>query len=849
MPANTSVTQRLLSKTRRHLSVDGLLTASFLVMASLLLFAAIEATVHVGSIFAESIQIRLSYWPLSLVVAIIILVLVGCLILLIGMARFVPWRRRPSFARLPPIASMISLSLMLASSPVGSLPIQAAWAAAVVAGVPFLGGWLQQKLRSRGREASELEAILREITGTHGFDALPELASDGDQLGRTDLFNSVVDLLKSWRESSLTIAIEGSWGIGKSTMLNALYAKMAAERRVVVFRAWHYREPDRLLEAYFHTVSDAVGADIRLKRQIRRLANQLAKIPKGVLPRLILELPSLAMKDELENARATLEATSHSRKAIILVDDLDRLDRDELQAAIRAIRLMSDLGGVCQVLAYDRSHLARQLGLSAEEARAYMGKVVSIEFPLSAPLDTLLLIMRQALQPLLARVTKEEAEELNTAFWAVQRRTLARAVATPRDVKRIAATVAVKWHGDRKSLNLRDLFLITLLQYIEPEIYSNIRDRPEIFTDVTMLSDPERLSHEEFWRDQGQAYLKQLSTQEGGDLPLQVVKELFPHLNRISSHDEVTALRERRIYHPELFDRYFHSYYSPNAVRVNELEALQEELGHRPAGSERSHWFLERLQEFDREGRSQDLFEKFYFFQTGAERLSDNPSLVGDVSVAIAQYAAHTPDDGGFFIRLSQRGLAFLVLSLVAGLEKEQQTGIVIQSIESTNAVPFAGELIFASLNPDERVLADGRRLDVDSERVRLTFRHRILALFPHNKSILKTTRGERAAIIWFLATDPVIRTRVLQELNDEPLLLPRLLELGAPRTGATPVPEGFSCKTLEEVFPNLKEVAKATENMPVDQWSTLIDRELVVQFRKQLDEETYQAGASISDI
>jgi hypothetical protein len=236
------------------------------------------------------------------------------------------------------------------------------------------------------------ETILHQVLGDGGLAPL-QVAGD-DELERGPLLSSIEELVCVPQEESLTFGIDGPWGSGKTSLLNLL--RNSLERRghtVVTFDAWQYREPDRLVPAYFDLVEAALRQVLILpwsRRRLKELAAGLAEVGGRRFAGPFQVLLGEREPSSIKTIRAQLQEHLDRLKqpVFVFMDDLDRLSPDELQSILRSIRLLSELPKLTHVLAYDRAQLGslidRERG-SSGAARDYLGKLVNIEFSIGDP--------------------------------------------------------------------------------------------------------------------------------------------------------------------------------------------------------------------------------------------------------------------------------------------------------------------------------------------------------------------------------------------------------------------------------------------------------------------------------
>ena len=132
------------------------------------------------------------------------------------------------------------------------------------------------------------------------------------------------------------------------------------------------------------------------------------------------------MSDELldnRRKRAFDVMRSAVRTVVVIIDDLDRLDRDEIMVMLKLIRLNANVPRVVYVLAFDDTMVATAIGAKynsgPELGRQFLEKIVQYPFTLPA-------VGRERLASMVvtqARSTCDGAGiELSAEDWAAMRR-------------------------------------------------------------------------------------------------------------------------------------------------------------------------------------------------------------------------------------------------------------------------------------------------------------------------------------------------------------------------------------------------------------------------------------------
>lgn len=315
-----------------------------------------------------------------------------------------------------------------------------------------------------------------------------------DQLGRGHVARRVADLLvsaHSW-DSSLVFSLTGPWGSGKSSLLEMICEIITSEHEdwsIARFTPWANSDVDGLLGEFYSSLSSALPPD--RGKEARTALAVCAQVVAPVLKMVPFAGDALSQGAQLavdalsrrtpwqkafdDSARALREA---GRPVLVVVDDLDRLQRDELLAVLKVVRLLGRFPGVNYLLAYDeqtlfatlrdpRSETDRQ-----ERSRRFMEKIV--QYPVAVPP----LLPSQVITRLdegLTRTTDELGRPLTSGEHRLSqlRDVFEHQLTTPRAIDRFLAQVRLDLSlHDPNEINDVDVILLAFVRIQFPDLYA-----------------------------------------------------------------------------------------------------------------------------------------------------------------------------------------------------------------------------------------------------------------------------------------------------------------------------------------------------------------------------------------
>lgn len=429
-----------------------------------------------------------------------------------------------------------------------------------------------------------------------------------DQLGRSSFARDLADaIVRITPTEGLVIGLFGSWGSGKSTVLNFVGTYLSRIQgsgvpTVIRFNPWWFSGQEDLLRAFFdqvlaqlsksYSIAKKTGKPLRaLKLLLDLFVGATAKSPGGmsVCSRLSLaiyfrwhRLTKPTFSDLRERVERELAAASS--KILVVIDDIDRLTISEVRQVFRVVKAVADFPNITYLLAFDREAVCRMIepmqGGTGEE---YLAKIVQIPFELPTPDRAAL---HQMLFKRLDAILASTPEELfdKSRWQEVFTEGLSSLLTTPRDVVRLANALGLSYGRVREEVDSVDFVTIEAVRIFLPQVYDVIRRNRDMFCEPSWLSRPEAavMKGAEL-RKFHDAWLNEVFTegQEGRREPIRrILALLFPRLRTIwqdSFHLRIASelnASKRRICDFDVFPLYFGLSLPETSISRSEVLAL-----------------------------------------------------------------------------------------------------------------------------------------------------------------------------------------------------------------------------------------------------------------------------------
>lgn len=438
----------------------------------------------------------------------------------------------------------------------------------------LVGIYLVNKLKKADGDKGENEYAL------HNDDPLQ--MSEQDALSRKEFAEQLIDpIIKS--NGKLTIGIYGPWGSGKSSFFTMMNNYIPKEQLKMNFTPWYFGENTdgiilEFLEHFAEQINKSNYYDTRLEKELAAYANffrsiqlrptgatiALGDLFKGFLPE---ESDIKAIKKVIDNM-----LIKSDKKIVVFIDDLDRLDREEIITVFKLIRLVCDFPNVVYVLALDEEIVSLALGQvywkqdTEEQAmlkgREYLEKFIQV--PIYLPKVDEVKFKQFFIDGLKEILQKHNIktgffENIDSVYPVIDITTFR----TIRNIKRYLNLVQIFVPILKEEVFVDDLLYLLAIKVTEPSLYDWIRMHPHILyeDDQKYFKDNETIN----------TFKKKYSKYR------LVIEELFPKMGNVFGNSYIRKRtkadlpnRQLTISDKTYFSKYF--MYSTPANQISQVE-------------------------------------------------------------------------------------------------------------------------------------------------------------------------------------------------------------------------------------------------------------------------------------
>lgn len=411
-------------------------------------------------------------------------------------------------------------------------------------------------------------------------------------------------ILNRTSSDSIVIGIYGAWGEGKTSVLNFIKQELKPHSPNVVyftFNPWRFTDEAALLTSFFNTLANELKkaqiAEINqnsetktnekkgwfgkrkgeLKTNTETIGEIIQEYGKVVsifgagetaeaIGKAISNVDIEKLKDRIEKLLA-----DNKKRVVVFIDDIDRLEKDEIHSIFRLVKLTGDFAYTTYLLSFDENMVSSAIGgrFGSGDQKAghnFLEKIIQIPIKLPLAQSTALKnycfkLVEQALNSSQIPLDEEEGQEFVRKFTS---NFLIR-LTTPRLAVRYGNTLSFSLPLLKGEVNYIDLLLIEAIRVFYPELYDFIRYQPDYFIGKYEDNYSNHTNNEkvEKFKRLFEEFTKNYSPDEKANAK-GAINDLFPNTDKAfgsswswGSGTPESRYNQKRISTSQYFNRYF----------------------------------------------------------------------------------------------------------------------------------------------------------------------------------------------------------------------------------------------------------------------------------------------------
>lgn len=416
-----------------------------------------------------------------------------------------------------------------------------------------------------------------------------------DTLNRSRFADMVADyLLSNTTKDGFVASINGQWGCGKTSLINMIKQDLreyvvTKEKYVmpvfVDFAPWNATDQSQIIKQFLDTLSNSFK-----EKRVMQVIEKSLKIMSTIvdlapLPPLIrtavksVEKAFGKYKSAIEKVKDNLDTfkndivkeLSHSYvRYIVFIDDIDRLNDEEIKLLIQLIKSICNFPNVTYVLSYDKEIIAGALNnaQSNVDGYKYLEKIVQMEFNVPNIKESRMKqITYSDLLDAIGDIKEKDIQNIRTyiGFGMFSQLT------NIREEKRYINNLIFAIQCNKDEIDIADLCAITYLRSIDENIFKLILEyRDYIFgNSQSKDSNSVRIVSEAFFKKLDETKYIRAKNKF-------LLSHMFPSMFNTMQLIRVDRVETKRLCNENKFNSYLQFELDDNDIPAERLDAVLE---------------------------------------------------------------------------------------------------------------------------------------------------------------------------------------------------------------------------------------------------------------------------------
>ena len=245
---------------------------------------------------------------------------------------------------------------------------------------------------------------------------------------------------------------------------------------IIDFNPWAYQKSEKDITENFFKV---LGQKIDIKEQNSNI-NIFLQYATCLLD---FKFPNIKCENkDVVNLKTTIIETlkKENKKYLVIIDDLDRIQAQEVMVVFKAVKLLADFPNIIYLLSYDKEHLINQWPFQNSN---YIQKIVQLEKNLPViPAAKLKEIYINRLNNIISSDTAFNIDE----FTKIYDYSINKLIKNIRDINRFENSFNLSYVANKNvnEIHLVDYVLISLLEEFDKTTYNLIQQNKHLLFDI-----------------------------------------------------------------------------------------------------------------------------------------------------------------------------------------------------------------------------------------------------------------------------------------------------------------------------------------------------------------------------
>ncbi len=301
----------------------------------------------------------------------------------------------------------------------------------------------------------------------------PIESASQDRFGLKNDVDKIVYIIKELNNSKTwSLAINGSWGAGKTSFINLIKEKIEEKNdyEVIKFNPRTSKSASHIQEDFFNTLASALSKyDSSFSYNLKAYMESLQLIDESGIVKKVVDFYHIwnkkSIKKNIEDSFDSLE-----KRVLVMIDDFDRLTREEILEVLKLIDSNAAFPKLVFITAYDKEQVNNILKeLNKSDDACFIDKFFNLEYSLPMHISSYLMNT-------IYRDLRWDDNDKNEILDAISKYNsiFDKYIDTPRDAKRYINLFMVDYEQVAGEVITEEFLLVQLIKYRDSGLFNKI---------------------------------------------------------------------------------------------------------------------------------------------------------------------------------------------------------------------------------------------------------------------------------------------------------------------------------------------------------------------------------------
>ena len=425
-------------------------------------------------------------------------------------------------------------------------------------------------------------------------DDTPIKTKENDFLDRSNFAENIAKLIQEREEDNcLVIGLHGAWGEGKTSIINMVKEELINNKTdkliIMDFNPWRYDEEDALLALFYKDLAKHCGKKLNkeFKKVVKKYVPSINILSKlfglEILGKAISSLYNFIPNYELIDFKVKAQKiiSDEEKKIVVFIDDIDRLEKKEIERVFKLVKLNLDMSNVYYIVSFDKTIVTEAIYEDIKKGEDYLDKIIQVQLdiPPVRGNDLMNFFFNE-----INNIFDEVSDHNLNIFMTKYNNMFNASLTNPRQLKRIINVIRFSYFQLKGEINVFDLITIESTKVLYPRLHKKIKEDNSMFFEVSSMDKIFNIDKEnEKDKEEFNNFLNEFKSKVEKEAIIEIIKYLFSNMNYLTSDGGNRSANkfldsEKRLASLNYFDRYFSYSVYKEDISDLEIESLVKDL-------------------------------------------------------------------------------------------------------------------------------------------------------------------------------------------------------------------------------------------------------------------------------